>query len=158
MIETWQQGVDYTFKHRHAWRHGSGKKPTEINVQTFTDLYGADYPLRDITKKFLNSYQLELEDRELAHSTINRKLSPVTTVLNQLYDDEEIDWVPPRIKQYKESEGRPWFFTQDEVDEICSITNNRLSELVRFASCTGGRISECLKIKAKDVDLEKGET
>ena len=156
-IETWQQGVDHTFKFRHSWKHGSGRTTTMINVRTFTDLYGADYPLKDITKKFLKSYQLELEDRELSHSTINRKLSPVTTVLNQLYDDEEIDWVPPRIQKYKESAGRPWYFTKEEVDELCAITNPRLSQLIRFAACTGGRVSELLAVKAKDVDLDNNQ-
>jgi len=157
MIETWQQGVDYTFKTRHSWRHGSGRVPTEINCRKFTEFAGADYPLRDITRKFLRSYQLELEDQEVNTSTINRRLSPVTTVLNHLYDEEEIEWVPPRVKQYKESEGRPWFFTKEEVDQLCAITNPRLSELIRFAACTGGRVSELLSVKAKDVDLEKGD-
>ena len=156
-IETWQEGVDFTFRTRPSWRHGSGAVPTEVNCRHFTAFAGADYPLSDITRKFLRSYQLELEDQEIAHSTINRRLSPVTTVLNHLYDEEMIDWTPPRIKQYKESEGRPWFFTKDEVDQLCAITNPRLSELIRFASCTGGRVSELLAVKAKDIDLEKGQ-
>ena len=156
-ITTWQDAMNFTFRTRYSWKHGSGAVPTRINCNHFTDFAGADYPLVEITRKFLKSYQLELEDQEIAVSTINRRLSPVTTALNHLYDEEMIDWVPPRVKQYKESEGRPWFFTKEEVDELCAITSPRLSELIRFASCTGGRVSELLSVKAKDVDLESNQ-
>lgn len=154
-ITTWQQGVDYTFKTRYSWKHGKGAKTTEINCRHFTDFVGPDYPLKDITRKLLKSYQMDMEDREICHGSINRRITPVTTVLRHLYDEEEVDFAPPRVKQYKESCGRPYFFTQEEVDHLCSITNHRLSELIRFASCTGGRMTELLTLKAKDVDLDK---
>ena len=154
-IITWQQGMDYTFNTRYAWKHGGGKQTTRINCNHFTDFAGPDYPLSDITRKFIKSYQQYLEDLEVPGSSINRRVAPVTTVLSHLYDEEEIDFTPPRIKQYKESKGRPWYFDKEEVDELCSITSHRLSEIIRFASCTGGRMSELLKIKAKDVDLDK---
>ena len=156
-IITWQQGMDYTFKTRHSWKHGGGKTTTRINCNHFTEFAGADYPLRDITRKFLKSYQQHWEDLEVPGSSINRRISPITTCLAHLYDEEEIEFAPPKIKQFKESQGRPWFFTRDEVDELCSITNHRLSELIRFASCTGGRITECLSVKAKDVDLKQNK-
>ena len=123
---TWQEGVDYTFRTRHSWKHGSGKHTTAINCRHFTDFAGPDYPLRDITRKFLKSYQMDMEDREICNGSINRRVTPVTTVLSHLYDEEEIDFAPPRIKQYKESVGRPYFFTQEEVNKLCSITNSRL--------------------------------
>ena len=154
-IITWQQGVDYTFRTRNSWKHGSGRKTTAINCRHFTDFAGPDYPLKDINRKFLKSYQMDMEDREICHGSINRRITPITTVLSHLYDEEEIDFAPPKVKQYKESVGRPYYFTQDEVDKLCSITNSSLSELIRFAACTGGRMTELLTIQAKDVDLEK---
>ena len=154
-IVTWQQGMDYTFKTRHSWKHGGGKRTTIINCNHFTEFAGANYPLRDITRKFLKSYQQHCEDLEIPGASINRRISPITTVLNHLYDEEEIEFTPPKVKQFKESQGRPFFFTKDEVDQLCANSNHRLSELIRFASCTGGRMSELLTIKAKDVDLHK---
>jgi integrase len=154
-IVTWKQGMDYTFNTRHSWKHGGGQVSTRINCNHFTEFAGADYPLKDITRKFLKSYQHHCEDLEIPGSTINRRISPITTVLNHLYDEEEIEYTPPKVKQYKESQGRPWFFTKEEVDELCAITNHRLSEIIRFASCTGGRMNELLSVKAKDVDLDK---
>jgi integrase len=152
---TWQEGVDYTFKTRYAWKHGSGRATTAINCRHFTDFAGPTCPLADINRKFLKSYQMDMEDREICNGSINRRVSVVTTVLSHLYDEEETDVAPPKVKQYKESVGRPYYFTQDEVDELCSITNHRLSELIRFAACTGGRMTELLSVKAKDVDLDK---
>ncbi len=98
---------------------------------------------------------MDMEDREICGGSINRRITPITTVLSHLYDEEETDFAPPKVKQYKESVGRPYYFTQDEVDKLCSITNISLSELIRFAACTGGRMTELLTIQAKDVDLEK---
>ena len=154
-IITWKQGMDYTFNTRYSWKHGGGATTTRINCNHFTDFAGEDYPLVDITRKFLKSYQQHCEDLEIPVSTINRRVSPVTTVLHHLYDEEEIEFAPPKVKQYKESQGRPWFFTKDEVNELCSITNHRLSEIIKFASCTGGRLGELLSVKARDVDLKK---
>ena len=87
-ITTWQDAMNFTFRTRYSWKHGSGAVPTRINCNHFTDFAGADYPLVEITRKFLKSYQLELEDQEIAVSTINRRLSPVTTALNHLYHEE----------------------------------------------------------------------
>ena len=154
-ITTWQQAMKYTFNTRYSWKHGGGRKTTIVNCNHFTEFAGSHYPLVDITRKYLKSYQQYCEDLEIPGSTINRRIAPVTTALAHLYDEEEIEWAPPKIKQYKESQGRPWYFTKDEVDELCSITNHRLSELIKFASCTGGRMTEILSIKAKDVDLAK---
>ena len=156
-ITTWKQGMDYTFKTRYSWKHGGGRNTTIINCNHFTKFAGDDYPLVDITRKFLKSYQQECEDREMPGSTINRRIAPVTTVLAHLYDEEEIEFAPPKVKQYKESQGRPWFFTREEVDELCATTRHSLSELIRFSSCTGGRMTECLTIKAKDIDLQQNK-
>ena len=155
-ITTWEQGVDYTFRTRYAWKHGAGAEGTAINCRHFTEFAGASYPLSDITRKFIKSYQQEMEDREIPGSSINRRVAPITTVLNHLFDEEEISFTPPRVTRYKESQGRPYYFTKDEVDELCDMTNHRLSQLIRFASCTGGRISEILSVTAKDVDLKSG--
>ena len=98
-ITTWQQAMDYTFKTRYSWKHGGGKQTTLINCNHFTDFAGPDYPLVEITRKFLKSYQQYLEDLEVPGASINRRISPVTTALNHCYDDEEIDFAPPKIKQ-----------------------------------------------------------
>lgn len=154
-IVTWQQAVDYTFKTRYSWKHGSGRKTTAINCRHFTEFAGPNYPLKDITRKFLKSYQMDMEDKEICNGSINRRITPITTAINHCCEEDEIDFNAPKVPQYKESEGRPYFFTQEEVEELCSITNHRLSELIRFAACTGGRMTELLSIKAKDVDLDK---
>lgn len=154
-ILTWEQGVDYTFRTRPSWKNGTGRKTTAINCRHFADFAGWDYPLKDINRKFLKSYQMDMEDREICGGSINRRVTPVTTVLRHLLDEEEIDFDPPTVKQYKESVGRPYFFTQDEVDKLCSITNHRLSDIIRFAACTGGRMTELLTLQVKDVDLAK---
>jgi len=156
-ITTWQQGMDYTLRTRYKWKYGTGRPSTVANCNHFTKFAGLDYPLIDITRKFLKSYQQDMEDREICNASINRRIAPVTTVLSHLYEEEEIDFPPPKVKLYTESKGRPWFFSQDQVEQLCSLACPRLSDLIRFASCTGGRVSELLAVKAKDIDLDKGD-
>ena len=79
-IITWEQGMEYTFKTRHSWKHGGGKATTRINCNHFTKFAGADYPLRDISRKFIKSYQQYCEDLEIPGSTINRRVTPDSIV------------------------------------------------------------------------------
>ena len=154
-ITTWGEGVLYTRKTRTSWKSGGGAQAAQINSDHFTDFVGPDFPLTMITRKLVKSYTHELEDLEVPFSTINRRLSPITTVLNHLVEEEEIDIPIPKIKRYKESSGRPYFFTRAQFDSLRQSTKQtRLSELIQFAVCTGGRRAELLTITARDVDLD----
>ena len=64
-IRTWQQAMDYTFKTRHSWRHGNGRKTSLINCQHFTRLRGGSFLVSKITQPILNHVCIELEDEVL---------------------------------------------------------------------------------------------
>ena len=157
LITTWGEGVKYTFQTRHSWRFGGGAQSTATNCQHFTKAYGADLPLTEITRKLVKNYCLELEDLEIPGSSINRRIAPISTVLAHLVDEEEIDIPLPKFKRYKESSGRPWHFTQGQVDALCNHTKStRLSDIVRFAACSGGRRGELLQLTVRDIDFDSG--
>ncbi len=156
-IKTWQQAVDYTFKTRHSWRHGNGAKTSAINCNHFTRLRGASFPIKRISQQILNGVCIELEDEGKSDATINRVVSAVSTVLNHLAFDEVIENAP-KFRRRKESEGRVFWYTKDEVDKLSILSTDvfqryDLADIIKFAAYTGMRQSEILKLRKKDVDL-----
>ena len=154
-INTWGEGVEYTFQTRHSWRYGGGAGAARINANHFTDFVGLSFPLKEITRKLVKSYCFELEDLEVPASSINRRISPISTVLNHLVEEEEIDYAIPKFKRYKEPKGRPYYFTRDQLNGILSlIRTRRLRDIVNMAVCTGGRRAELLTLTPRDIDLD----
>ena len=151
----WTEAVDFTFKDRPSWK-GKEKKSPGINTRHFTEYFG-DGACKDITRQVLKGFASYLEDTERSDGTINRHLSHVHTVLLHCVNEEMLDMNLPVIPRRKEYQGRPHFFTKEQVDAICNTTNRTgLTDLVRFASLTGARSGECLKLQVKDIDLNDG--
>ena len=154
-ITTWQQAVDFTFQTRSTWKGKEAIGPG-INCRHFTEFFG-DGLCSDITRKVLKTYGFHLEEQELSDATINRCMSAISTVLNHCVEEEELDINLPKVPHRKEYQGRPFFFSKDEVDAICrSSTYTGLSDLVRAASLTGARMGELLSLTARDIDLDAG--
>ena len=156
-IRTWQQAMDYTFKTRHAWRHGNGAPTARINCAHFTRLRGSSFPIARITQPVVSSFAIELEDEGKSDATINRVVSAISTVLNHCKDDGLIESVP-KLRRRKEEEGRVSWYLKEEVQKMSILSTevfNRedLSDLILFAAYTGMRSAEILRIRAKDIDV-----
>ena len=156
-ITTWKQAVDYTFKTRPTWRHGSGAKTAAINTNHFSRLRGLSFPVAEISRNTISGVCIELEDEGKSHATINRIVSAISTVLNHCADDDLIPH-PPKFRRYKESEGRALFFTKPEVEQMFDAATsvfhrNDIADLTLIASYCGARQGELLKLKKRDVDF-----
>lgn len=156
-IRTWQQAVDYTFQTRHSWRHGPGRKTSDINCRHFTRLRGASFPVDKITQPVITGVGIELEDEGKSDATINRVTSAVSTVLNHCAFDGVIDHAP-RFRRRKESEGRALFFTKQEVEQMYESAikvfhRTDIADLTLIAPYCGARQGELLKLKRRDIDF-----
>ena len=156
-ITTWQQAMDYTFQTRHSWRHGNGAGTARINCGHFTRLRGLSFPVKKITQPIVSQVCIELEDEGKTDATINRVVSAVSTVLNHCAFDGLIDNAP-KFRRRKESEGRVFWYTKDEVDKLSLLSTDvfmrdDLRDIILFGAYTGMRQGEILKIRAKDIDL-----
>jgi integrase len=157
MIQTFKEATDYTFKTRRKWRVGSGGLNNEINYRHIARIVGDDFMLKDFNREVVTLIEFSLEDYGLADATINRVFSTFKTVFNHCNRMEVIDTPCPYIARREECAGRPYYFTKQQVDLICEEENSAgQADLVRFASLTGGRIGEILKLQVKDVDLDAG--
>ena len=155
-IKTWSQALDYTFKTRHAWRHGNGAKTAAINAGHFTRLRGSSFPVGKITQPIIAQVSIELEDEGKSDATINRVVSAVSTVLNHCAFDGLIAQ-PSKFRRRQESEGRPLFYTKEQVDQMYDISKDifqrdDLADIMMVGAYTGMRQGELLKLKVKDID------
>ena len=159
-ITTWGDALDYTFRTRHSWRHGSGSKAARINANHFTRLRGLSQPVDQINNALMSVVGIELEDEGKSDATINRIVSAVSCCLNHCAFDELIP-APSKFRRRKEGEGRSLYFTKDEVAQLCAgavdpFQRYDLRDVINFAAYTGLRRGEILKLKAQDVDLTEG--
>ena len=155
-IKTWSQALDYTFKTRHSWRHGNGANTARINSGHFTRLRGGSFPVTKITQPVIAQVSIELEDEGKSDATINRVVSAVSTVLNHCAFDGLIA-SPPKFRRRQESEGRPLFYTKEQVDQMYDISKDifqrdDLADIMMVGAYTGMRQGELLKLKVKDID------
>ena len=120
-IKTWGQALDYTFKTRHSWRHGNGKKTSGINSGHFTRLRGRSFPIGKINQQVMTHVAIELEDEGKSDATINRVVSAVSTVLNHCAFDDLIP-AAPKLRRRKEGESRRAYFTKDQHQQFLPST------------------------------------
>ncbi len=154
---TWGYCLDYTFKTRHTWRHGNGRRTAQINAGHFTRLRGRSFPVGRITQACITQLSIELEEEGKSDATINRIVSAISTVLHHC-EAEEIIAQAPRLRRRKEGEHRLTWFTKDEVEELFygsldPFDRRDLADIVVVAAYTGMRQGELLNLRAQDVDL-----
>ena len=158
-IKTWGEAVDFTFKTRDAWRHGSSKPTNTYNCQHFTNSVGNSFPLVKITPLVMNQVCIDLEEeRGLSGSTINRVISAVSTVLNHCSSMGVVELTPPKFQRRKEGEHRLTWFTKEEIEAMHAaaldpFARDDIASIVLVAAYTGMRQGELLKLRVKDIDL-----
>ena len=116
-IKTWGQALDYTFRTRHSWRHGNGKKTSAINAGHFTRLRGRSFHWEKVTQPVISQVSIELEDEGKSNATINRVVSAVSTVLNHCAFDGLIPSAP-KLRRRKEGECRRAYFTKEQHQQF----------------------------------------
>jgi len=156
-IKTWQQAMDYTFKTRHTWRHGNGAKTARINCEHISRVAGGSFPISRIKPAVVNQWCIEWEDEGKSDATINRIVSALSTVLNHLLIDELVESAP-KFRRRKESEGRVFWYTKDEVNQLSHLSTevfmrDDLSDIIQFAAYTGMRQGEILRLRNQDIDV-----
>lgn len=94
--------------------------------------------------------------KEAGKSTANRFLALVRAILKRAVD--EWDWLEkaPKVKLFKESEGRIRFITPEQVQALLRELPAHQQDMVLFSLQTGLRQSNVLKLEWPQVNLEQG--
>ena len=89
-----------------------------------------------------------------AKSSTSALLSLVRSVLNMAAELEWLDKVP-KIKMYKEPEGRVRFLTVEEAQTLLAELPEHIADMVIFSLSTGLRYSNVRKLEWNKIDLAK---
>jgi integrase len=94
--------------------------------------------------------------KEASKSTANRFLALVRAILKRAVD--EWDWLEkaPKIKLFKEAEGRIRFITPEQVQVLLRELPAHQKDMVLFALQTGLRQANVVKLEWSQVNLEQG--
>lgn len=94
--------------------------------------------------------------KEGTKTTANRYLALVRAILRRARDDWEwLDKVP-KVKLYKEAEGRERALTPEEAKRLLDELPTHLRDMALFALLTGLRQANVLGLEWSKVDLERG--
>lgn len=94
--------------------------------------------------------------KEASKSTASRYLALLRSILKRAVD--EWDWLEkaPKVKLFKEAEGRIRFITPEQVQVLLQELPAHQKDMVLFALQTGLRQSNVLKLEWLEVNLEQG--
>ena len=154
---TWGEALDFTIKVK--WAGKPSIETNTINTGHFTEFAGRSFPVDRINQVQMDLFAAHLrETRHIKNGTINRCITAIGTVLNCCAKRDLCQPAPVFIK-YDEDEGRMFWFTQDQVEDMClaaldPFARDEIADIILAAAYTGMRQGELLKLKAQDIDLD----
>lgn len=153
----------FEYTERERWESKAAAKDLIRNGRQAVDFFGEDKLVAMITPKEIEKYRRELADRGNSVSTINRKMSALSAMLQEAEDMEIIDR-KPRIKQRKEPVAKIRWVREREEDKIIEwLTKAGMrteAKFVQFLIHTGLRVSkEAMSLKLENVrTMRRGDT
>jgi integrase len=147
---SWQQAVV-------RWLEETSDKAThkeDVQKLKWLHPYLGEMMLNEITLDTINRIKSE-KNKEATKATTNRYLAVIRSVLIRSRDEWEwIDKVP-KIKLFKEPEGRERSLTPNEANRLLSALPPHLRDMAMFTLHTGLRQSNVLDLEWSCVDLER---
>ena len=131
---------------------------TVIGIITLIqDFFGKTTELHEITLEAIDKFLAYCRSKGNSNGTLNRKISIINKTLKFAY---ERGWLAsvPKIKRFKEAEGRIRWYSQNEEKELLEWLEKRrplAASLVKILFDTGARLGEALRIQWDDVSFSK---
>lgn len=94
--------------------------------------------------------------KDVSKATTNRYLALVRAILKRAVDEWEWLDKTPKVKLFKESDGRVRFITPEQVQALMRELPVHQQDMVQFALLTGLRQSNVFKLEWLNVNLEQG--
>lgn len=146
------------FKHKEAHITGDIQRHLRRYPPSLKDVFGG-YDIDLITTDRILAYQVDLNGKGYAPSTINYNVNFLGTLFNLAIEENLYHKPNPvkhkKIKLIKTDNERERFLTLPEIKELYrTIDDMDVRLFVELSLCTGGRLETILNIKVKDVNLE----
>lgn len=158
LADTWtlKEAFDWTWTLR--WK-AQKVSVVKIGYPTVERFFKPDTLLTKITTERVDEFIKFMVDKGDADSTINRKLSCLSTILNTAKDRGKLTMLP-RLTRRKEREGRIRFLTEEEEKTLLNWLLH-LGKPDHYEACvvlvdTGFRTGELWSVTASSVSLDQG--
>ncbi|WP_078556845.1 tyrosine recombinase XerC [Bacillus alkalicellulosilyticus] len=116
-----------------------------------------------VSYAFVRDYLTELHRRKLSRATVARKISSMRSLYRLLEREKLVEENPFRIAKLPKSESRlPNFLYEEEMNQLFSSFSTtkpldiRDKAIIEILYATGIRVSECCRLKIKDIDFSIG--
>jgi len=142
----------------HHWTSHKDTRGPALNTRLVCDMLGWDLPVTQVTSRRIEDMILKMVQKGNSDSTINRKMSALSTMLKYAKKHQYIPDVPD-IPRRREPENRIRWFTDREEEEILAFFrftgNEDMEDLVKVGLDTGARRGELLKMQPRDIQNGK---
>jgi integrase len=144
------------------WHDSKSINDMIYNVKLAERFFGEGTPLTDITTAKISAYTEHLQSRRtragkiISTSTVNRKLATLRAMLTEAHKFWEVLPNMPAFRMGKENKGRMRLMSDSEESLLLSKATPEMNALLTVLLGTGCRLSEALKLTAKDIDLVNG--
>jgi integrase len=138
----------YSKVNKRSWRRD------QLSISHLDKFFGNKF-IYEIKEKDIEEYKKERLLTGIKHSTLNRELACLKTILNKAKEWGYIEQVP-KIKLFKENNQRVRYLTEEEEEKLLKIAPEPLKSIIIIALNTGMRQGEILNLKWRDIDLNEG--
>lgn len=138
----------YSKVNKRSW------KRDQLSISHLDKFFGNKY-IYEIKEKDIEEYKKERLLTGIKHSTLNRELACLKTILNKAKEWGYIEQAP-KIKLFKENNQRVRYLTEEEEEKLLKIAPEPLKSMIIIALNTGMRQGEILNLKWRDIDLNEG--
>lgn len=157
---TWGHALKLAKEH---WQGTKNERMAVANAMEVVDHFGPTQPMSKAKQAEVSAFVQSLRKREgqakgknLSSATINRKMAALS-LLVRIAKEQGATGITISTVRLKEAEGRLRFLTREEEAEVINdMANNEgkaFADFVALALDTGGRLSELLQLRLKDVQI-----
>lgn len=146
---------DYVAK--RFWAGTRAERSSIGNSEQIIEILG-DVEIRRVDESLVDRLVLAAEAKGNSNATINRKLACLSRMLTVAY---ERGWIQrkPHIEKRREPIGRLRWITDAEEAKLIAVTRHfgrdRYADLWIFLVDTGLRVGEALRLRWRDIDLDR---
>ncbi|MDD6180549.1 MAG: tyrosine-type recombinase/integrase [Desulfovibrionaceae bacterium] len=142
------------------WAGKGCERTAVINAKSAVAFFGPDTSLADIDLEWIDEYVDALLAQGNSGSTVNRKLSALSSMLRVAFERGKIEHLP-KMPRRKEGEHRIRFLSVEEEARLLHYMRDVLgradhADAVEVLLYTGVRCGELWRLETRDIDLERG--
>lgn len=139
---------------RHHWAGTKGYNTASKNSLSCVELLGADLPVTQVTTRRVEDMVIKMADAGNSDSTINRKLSALSTMLKYGMKHGYLSKLPDMSRKREPEHRIRWLTDNEEAEALAyfeHVGNEDMADFTKLALDTGFRRGEMLRLQARDV-------